>query len=487
MTGMSRSPSSSQASANGDPLRDFLLSQRVPWLVDELLAAAEASPLLRARFEKAAGADAIVDVSRILRRLDRAAEITDYIRYQEATSFAYGIGRELDAAQELREQGFGGAAIEVLEYAIELMEESLGNVDDSDGEVGGVLATAQEMHAQACIEARPDPVELAERLAPWALRSDCEVFLDSPSSHAEALGEAGLARFSEIVDAAAGRPSAVQDDDDDVVGASSFTVRHLREQLAAHRGTDALIEVMADDLSSAYQFHRIATLLAGDERIDEALEWLKRGKAHDFGWTDDRLDELAADLHRRAGRFELATGMVAERFARSPSVAGYERLRDFAIDSGEWDGRRAEALRVLRALPTATAAAPGSRNMHEQSGHGILVQVLLGEGDIDGAWEAARRGGCSSSIWIELAGARGVNHPADAIPVFQRVGAGALEGGNRSAYSYGASLIQRAHRLAVAAGLADASASWIAGIREQNRRRPALQDEFNRHGLPRVR
>lgn len=183
-----------------DTLREFLLTKTTSWLFEELLTAAEASSLLRARLEVAAGAEPVADVSRILARLDRAAGPADYVHCGEAASFADGIRGDLDAVAELRTEGFAAAAIEVLEHAIELLEEAQGYVDDSDGEVGGVLADAQEMHAQACIEAMPDPVELAERLARWALRSDCEVFLDSPSTHADALAESGLARFSEIVD-----------------------------------------------------------------------------------------------------------------------------------------------------------------------------------------------------------------------------------------------------------------------------------------------
>ena len=125
--------------------------------------------------------------------------------------------------------------------------------------------------------------------------------------------------------------------------------------------------------------------------------------------------------------------------------------------------------------------------MAEPSGHDVLVQVFLEEGDIDAAWAAAHHGGCRSGTWIAVADAHGVTHPADAIPVFQRLGTDALEGGNRAAYAHGAALIRRAHRFAEAAGLASESTRWIVGIRDQNRRRPALQDEFNRHHLPKAR
>lgn len=475
-------------------LREFLMTRPTAWLVDELITAARSAPLLRARLEQAAGTEPIVDVSGVLERLDRVADFRGFVPYGEAASFAHGIRVELAAVETLRAEGFAAAAIEVLEHAITVIEGAFGFVDDSDGEVGGVLGDAQELHGQACIEAGPEPVELAERLARWALRSNWEVFLDSPGTHAEALGESGLARFREIVDDASvglsvGDDADDFDDDDSDNGVpTAFTIRYLQEQLAAQRGTDELIDVLAQDLSSAYRFHRIATVLADDCRVEEALVWLERGRNTTFGtWHDDRLDHLAADLHRRAGRFAVATQMVAEGFAASPTVSGYQRLRVFATDSGDWDRRRAEALEVLRAMPVAALPAPGHRSMGEANGHGVLVRVLIEEGDIDGAWAAAQQGGCPSSIWMELAEARGVTHPADAVPVFQRLGANALEGGNRAAYAHGAALIRRAHRFAEAAGLTAESTAWIIDVREQNRRRPALQDEFNRHHLPKVR
>src|SRR5664279_4981358 len=224
----------------------------------------------------------------------------------------------------------------------------------------GCSTTRKSCTAQARIEAGPEPVELAERLARWALRSNWEVFLDSPGTHAETLGESELARFREIVDDASVGLSVgddaddFDDDDSDDGRPTAFTIRYLQEQLAAQRGTDELVDVMAQDLSSAYRFHRIATVLADDNRVDEALAWLERGRNTTFGtWHDDRLDDLAADLRRRAGRFALATQMVAEGFAASPTVSGYERLRVFATGSEEWDRRRAEALEVLRAMPVA--------------------------------------------------------------------------------------------------------------------------------------
>jgi len=167
-------------------------------------------------------------------------------------------------------------------------------------------------------------------------------------------------------------------------------------------------------------------------------------------------------------------------------VSTFDRLRDFATTSGDWPARRDAALRVLRSQPVA--AGPAHRPAYGSGyGHSVLVEVLLDEDDVESAWQAAEHGGCSHEVWEKVATARGVLHPGDAMSVFQRLGERALEGGNRSGYQRGAVLIERAHRFAAAADLTPISAAWIVALREANRRRPALQNEFDRRKLPRAR
>lgn len=37
------------------------------------------------------------------------------------------------------------------------------------------------------------------------------------------------------------------------------------------------------------------------------------------------------------------------------------------------------------------------------------------------AWDEAQQGGCSDHFWLKLAAAREKEHPADAVPVYQRL------------------------------------------------------------------
>ena len=467
-------------------LRDFLVRQDPTWLADELLRVAETDPLVAARLKAAAGADCagLVDLSRLRRKLDAAIRTDHYVEYGAAHGYAQGIDDVLDRVEKLTAEGFPEAAIEAAEYALGLLEDAFDSVEDSDGELGALSTRAQDIHLAACAAARPDPVALGERLARWALRSDWEIFLGAVSSYAEVLGPDGLARFEAVVDERfRALPRLTPRDRPDTGSLSTrFRPTFLREALAARRGVDEIVEVIAHDLSSPYQFFRAAQVLAEDGRGDEALDWLSRGRAA-FGDTDPRLADLAADLHLRAGRPGTATEIAWRRFTDHPGLAMYRRLHEFAVVAGEWPRRRAAALDRLRAQPTADAPRP-KPSWGEPPGHSTLVEVLLEEGDVDAAWDAAQHGGCTRGHWLDLARARAERHPADAIPVLQEEILYTVEGGKRSAYQCAAKLATELRGYAERAHRADEFATWIRRIRTDNARRRALQDEFDVARLP---
>ncbi len=370
-----------------DALRTHLLAQPIEWLVGQLLAASQAAPMLRARLDAGVGESPEVDTGKILRRLDKAAEVGGSVHYRDAPTLVARFQSELDAVDDLLAAGFAAAAVEVLEHAIHLIENLLESVDDSDGELGVTLAQAQLTHAEACEQANLDPAELAARLATWALHSDWEVFLESPSTHAKALGAEGLDSFEAMVDEHFAQLPQLRAGEDDRRSQkpSRFTITDLKKQLASRRGADALVEVLSRDLSIAYRYLGIATVLADDGREEEALQWLDRSQRQKFGGhPDTRLRDFAADLHRRTGHVDLATQLVADGFAEFPTVSRFDRLRDFAMTSGDWTARREAALRVLRSQPIA--AEPAYLPAYGSGdGHSVLVKILLDEEDVESA------------------------------------------------------------------------------------------------------
>lgn len=453
-------------------LRSFLLGSDREWLVDQLMAAAKSDKVLRARLAVAAGdnTNSAFDDREIREKLERAIEIADYIDYGAAYGYFEYVGEALDAVAELVDGGFPDAAISLAEYALELLEGAADRVDDSDGGLRDAIARAEEIHLAACEAGTPDPVELAERLLARALASDYEVFLDVLPAYEQVLGISGLARYRELVEQAwhALPPKRAND-----YSGRRFTVTHLMENLAeSSGGADALIDVLARDVSSGYDALRIAERLCADGREEEALTWLERGLS-DFE-PDSRLRDLAAEIHLRAGRRDRAGEMLWATFAQHPTLDGYRALREAtAEDFPAW---RERALVLL-------ADTPPAKNPW-WPGRSTLVEILLDEGETDAAWQAAVDGGCAEDLRLRLARARAKAHPADAIPVLLRAADHAIDRRNRDSYRIAAGLLTEAESLFTRCRRSAEFDDHLTALRHTHRTKWALRQELDHARLP---
>ncbi len=462
-----------------DELFRFLSGQDTAWLAGELLRAAAADPVLRARLDVAAGAgaDQALDERLLRARLERAIEITDFVGYREAYSYAQGVEEELEQLLGLIEQGFPDAAMRLAEDALRLLQESAGLIDDSDGELGAVLSHAAEVHLEACAAGEPDPVRLAEFLVDSALHGDQEVFLGALSEYADVLGPRGMARYRELVETAWRElpPKSTTG-----YQPGRFPVTHLMERLAdLEGGADALIAVMARDVTSGYDVLRIAQRLCADGRDDEALEWLDRGMA-EFA-PDSRLRSLAAECHVRAGRRSAAEELLWQNFAARPGLTTYIALHGTARDNfAAW---RARALAVLGKAVAVTARFTARSSLQGQ-GRSDLVEVLLWEDDVEAAWLAAIAGGCRDELWLRLARARAASHPADAIPILTAAAEQRIGHKNRAAYKEAAQLLVEAGTLFVRCDRDGDFRSYLGGLRAAHRPKRALREELDRAKLP---
>jgi uncharacterized Zn finger protein len=76
-----------------------------------------------------------------------------------------------------------------------------------------------------------------------------------------------------------------------------------------------------------------------------------------------------------------------------------------------------------------------------------LVEVFLWEKRYDEAWQEACAGGCSSSLWLQVAAVREKKHPGDAIPIYQEMIAPILKQANNPAYEEAVKLLQKIREL----------------------------------------
>ncbi|MCC6917739.1 MAG: hypothetical protein IT548_00960 [Alphaproteobacteria bacterium] len=403
-----------------DALRERLLRLDKGELVSVLIDCAGEDERLMRRLTLLAARQAPADavVSTWKRAFDDALATDDYVEYRGAYDYASGVDDALDTLEGLLRDGRAGEIVELAEYALEEIEEALNHVDDSDGFMSGALARAQELHLEACRMARPEPVELAERLFELELGSSFDACSGAYATYSDILGETGRAAFRRLAEAqwAKVKPLAPGEDDDERYG-RRFRITSIMETIAKQAvDLEAQAAVMARNLSRPYDFLKLAELYRDAGDSDKALDWAERGsRAFAESDQDKRLRAVLAEAYQERGRRDEAMGLMWAGFEADPHLQSYLALKAHAQRARAWKSWREKALALVRARVAAAKAAPNPWG----SDHSLLVQIFLHEGDDSAAWREAREGGCSQGLWLELAKLREASHPEDAVRVYR--------------------------------------------------------------------
>ena len=454
--------SGSGHSERSDP-RAYLESLGSDELIEIVLDAAQRDEVTHTRL---AVASAGTDSSHTLRRaIDDAIVPGGYVPYREAYAYTQGVDVVIDRLEELLASGDPGLVMDLTEHAIGCAERAVEFVDDSDGLLGGVAERLAELHLAACEAARPDPARLAARLYARELGDgDLEAFFGAVSRYGGVLGEPGLAVYRELAERDwAALPASRAGEFD----GRRHRLASILEALAELTGdVDAEVEVMARDLSSAYQFVRIAERYRRADRYGDALRWAEQG-VEAFGTSDARLVELAADGYHRAGRGPEAVQLFREVLDAAPTLGNYQRLAEHARRVGSWPAWREWALDRVRD-ELSRREAPRYR-WQPPVDAGLLVEIFLWEGDPDQAWDEARRGGCSGPVVMRLARACRDRRPAEVIPLYEKEVESLIEGRTNGAYAQAVELLDEVEALFAQAGNTDGFPDYVAGLRRRHK------------------
>jgi hypothetical protein len=376
--------------------------------------------------------------------MDRGLRTRRFLDYHESAGWARAAHPVVAELENAVEASPSRSLVELLQRTVGHVVKVIMHADDSDGLIGDLARELLALHARACDAGVADPVELAAWMARFGF-DDQDFFEVDPVRYAGALGEAGLAAYRDAV-------GARRD-------GGSFAVRYARERLAIlDRDVDALVRLLGGDLTTAYQFVRVAEAMRELGLDDEALAWAKRGIAQTSGWQVAQLYDLACDVQRREPLEVVA--LRRAQHERMPSSATYRALR--------------AAAEALDAWPLEQDAARATLQRADVRG---LVDALLGDGEVELAWSAAAaapRDALGPDVWLRLAESSEGDRPGDALAVYQRIADGVLERADRRAYRSAARILERARAAAQAAGALDAFAEYLTGLRERYRRRPTL-------------
>ena len=413
-----------------------------------------------------------IDPTPFFQAIDNAVWTDDFVDYRAMRDYSNGIQSVIGSLHELLGQDYADEVVTLTEHFVAAVEDQLGHVDDSDGHMGGILHSLQDLHHAACQRARPEPEDLARRLFGWEASGEHDVFSGAMQRYADVLGEPGLVLYRRLTEEEWKRvPLLGPGDKDSAYAGRRFRITQMMQTLAREEGdVDALVAIMSRDLSHSYDYLRIAETCRGAGQLDRAVQWAEEGLRAFSGNPDARLRQFVAREYHRRGRHDEAVALAWSGFAEHPSLGGYQNLNEHAVLADDWPRWREKALGFLR-NDLAQHRRDGARGWGWLPPDGsILVQIFLWEGDVEVAWCEAKENGCTTALWLDLARRREVDHPADALPIYQTQIEAAVAERNNRAYAEAAELVRRVRSALLRLGRPSDLTAYLEDLKARHRR-----------------
>lgn len=387
--------------------------------------------------------------------LRQAMTIDDFISWRETSAYSRGVDRVIGRIRTMLKR-HPENVIALTEYAMELWEEAIQSIDDSDGCMGMILDDLHRLHLDACTLAKPDPLPLADRLFDRHVNSGWDIFYDAHSVYGALLGETGKVRYFERAEEEwrALPHYGPGDTNEDRYGRVYKIDRIMLAQAEESGSLDRIIEIMRRDLSQPYDFLQIAERCRKARRHDLARQWAEDGLEAFPEVFDTRIHDFLAEEYVHDKRPEDALNMIWETFEQQPSLERYQVLGQYARKARAWPAWREKALEYVRKDIANHKRGEGTHFGHRMwhTGHSLLVEIFLWEKDQEAAWSEAQKGGCSESLWLQLAKEREKEHPADAVAIYRRQIEPELQRKNNQSYRIAVSYLDKIHVLMTGMG-----------------------------------
>ena len=454
-----------------DPWRDikeYLTSQPSEALIDLLLDVAQRddrlyqSLLLKAERTSAGG-----DVAKAFRRaIDAATHIRGYVDWREAGTFAANIDQVADSLADLLKPATASTLVELTEYAIEHIENSLEQIDDSDGEIGGTVYRLGELHLKACTMARPDPAGLAERLFRFETTLPFSLCSFDATTYCHALGKEGLRRYRELAEAAWHKLKPR--DAKGAYDSHRSAITRIMERLAEAGGdVNELVAIKSQDLSIGYRYLEIAEIWRKARQPEKALDWAERGLKAFPERPDSRLRDFLVAAYLKRKRNDEALQLTWIQFEERPNLEHYKKLHGIAGKLGVWPAQRERSLASISEVVAREAATRQWKPKPSEPNTSLRVEIALWENDLDAAWTAVHQGDCNRGLFIALAGRLESSRPHDAVRLYRRAVPPIVEQTNNAAYDEAIKLIRRTGSLMKAENQSRQFGDYLAELHVQ--------------------
>lgn len=341
--------------------------------------------------------------------------------------------------------------------------------DDSSGIVGDACRALLDLHPKVAAAAAAPVGKLVDWMIRFQFDNECDFFTIDPVAYAPALGDRGMAAYRARLAEVEARLGPRPPEGERWFSTHShdrFTLDWNAQRLAVlDRDVEAIIRTHARDRKVARWFIDTADALVEIGEIDLAIDWARQaldvGPSHQSLKAGEYWCSLLAE-HRPS---ELLAARL-DVFRRWPSSSTAAHLHRDA--GGDWARYGDEVIKRLAASP-----------------RDAVLFALLSLEDVSYAWDLAHGLALDDDrTWSDLVKAYEKVDPIAVLPVLNRLVLSELVETGAQHYRVAARRLKKMRTLAAGTAHEAEVDHFIAELRETNRRRPRLQQEFDRAGLP---
>ena len=345
----------------------------------------------------------------------------------------------------------------------------IARADDSSGIIGDACRRLLDLHPKAATAAQVPAAKLIDWMMKFQFDGDVDYFQLDPVAYAPALGENGMAAYRAKLDDLRAHVGPEPRGDQRWSSPHShawFTLEWNARRLAVlDHDTDAIIRTHARDRKVAAWLQDTAEAFEEIGEVDFAIDWAKQAADFDRGHQSLKASAYWCGLLAEHRPHELLDARMSV-FRRWPSSTTAANLYK---DAGKaWPQYRDE---VLTALATSPRDA--------------VLFALLTLKDLQLAWDLAHSLTLESNdVWERLTKDYEKHDPLAVLPILTKLVEDELTEAGAQHYRNAARRLKKMRKLAAGSDKATEVDHLIAELRETHRRRPRLQQEFNRAGLP---
>lgn len=388
-------------------------------------------------------------------------------------STANAHGRDMHEAIDILERAIPSTdpaeAYAVTHKALASAIKVIARADDSSGIIGDACRRLLDLHPKMAAAAGIPSGKLIDWMMKFQFDGDVDYFELDPVAYAPALGEKGTQAYRDRLDEVQASLGPRPSEGDRWQSAHShewFTLDWNERRLAVlDHDIDAIIRTHARDRKVAAWLQHTAEAFEEIGELDLAIDWAQQATDFDRGHQSLKAADYWCRLledHRPAEALD-ARLLV---FRRWPSATSAARLHKAA--GRAWPAHREEAMATLSGTPREAV---------------LFALLTLKEPEF--AWDLANslELDCDHT-WGELVKRYEKVDPIAVIPIHRRLVERELVDAGAQHYRLAAKRLAKMRTLAAGTAVALDVDDLIADLRQTHRRRPRLQREFDRAGLP---